>query len=63
MGALLTPLAATLDGHRILVISLGKVLLEMESYIWRPPWFGQIGYMQEVDRRFAVERDKRKPPW
>ena len=63
VGAVLTPLSATLIGLGQAVMILRKVLLEMDSYIWRPPWFVYIVYMQELDRQFVVEREKRKPPW
>ena len=61
--AVLTPSLATVIGNGQAVMMLGKVLLEMDNYIWRTPWYDNTGYMQEVDRRVAVETDKRKPPW
>ena len=37
--------------------------LELETYIWRPPWLGEGAEHTTMERHVEIERVKRKPPW
>ena len=37
--------------------------LEMDTYMWRPPWLEEVKEQTSMDRHMEIERVKRKPPW
>ena len=69
VGAVLTPLSATLDGTVRMRTMLGQSPSEMESYVWRPPWFEEDidgdGRLVMMLGRVRLEKESYiwRPPW
>ena len=68
VGAVLRSPSEMLDAVNVAVMMTDATILQLECYVWRPPWLGfelSQAFSENMERDFGriIERDKRKPPW